>query len=83
MPATALKVVFNSRPVFALDNGGEESKMYGDCSQDSFLRFEGTVDHTIDMIYTWDSDRLSKINKQELINWNAQADELVRSGVDV
>ena len=55
----------------------------GDCSQDSFLRFEGTVDHTIDMIYTWDSDRLSKINKQELINWNAQADELVRSGVDV
>jgi len=41
------------------------------------------VDHTIDMIYTWDSDRLSKINKQELINWNAQADELVRSGVDV
>jgi hypothetical protein len=31
--------------------------MYGVCSQDNFLRFEGPVDHTIDMLYTWDMDR--------------------------
>jgi hypothetical protein len=130
---------FNRRPVFDQGNGNEESKMYGDCSQDSFLRFEGPVDHTIDMIYTWDTDRnltgavvdvpcpsqvyelhrfitadywgparnqirtklgnihvlsicgaagdqnpldlvrLSKINKQELIDWNAQAGEVFRN----
>lgn len=48
---------FNRRPVFDLGNGGLESKMYGVCSQDNFLRFEGPVDHTIDMLYTWDMDR--------------------------
>lgn len=48
---------FNRRPVFDLGNGKVESKMYGDCSQDNFLRFEGPMDHTIDMIYTWDTDR--------------------------
>ncbi|NQT59374.1 MAG: hypothetical protein HQ557_10385, partial [Bacteroidetes bacterium] len=132
---------FNRRPVFTLGNGegGEESKMYGDCSQDTFLRFEGPVDHTIDMIYTWDTERnltgvlvdvpcpsqvyelhrfitadywgpardqirtklgnihilsicgaagdqnpldlvrISKINKQELIEWNAQVGEVFRN----
>jgi hypothetical protein len=31
--------------------------MYGTCSQDNFLRFEGTADHTVDMLYTWDTNR--------------------------
>ena len=48
---------FNRRPVFDAGNGKIESKMYGVCSQDNFLRFEGPVDHTIDMLYTWDMDR--------------------------
>ncbi|MDW7659206.1 MAG: hypothetical protein SCM11_18725, partial [Bacillota bacterium] len=46
-------VAFNRRPVFARPEG-EETVMYGDCSQDSFVRLEGTVDHAADMIYTWD-----------------------------
>jgi hypothetical protein len=28
--------------------------MYGACSRKEFLRFEGTVDHSINMLYTWD-----------------------------
>jgi hypothetical protein len=28
--------------------------MYGVCSRDNFLRFEGTSDHTADMLYTFD-----------------------------
>lgn len=48
-------VGFNRRPVFA-GKCGEESVMYGDCSSDGFLRFEGSVDHTADMLYTWDAD---------------------------
>ncbi len=48
---------FNRRPVFDLGEGKTESKMYGVCSQDNFLRFEGTVDHSIDMLYTWDLER--------------------------
>ena len=31
--------------------------MYGDCSRPDFVRFEGTVDHGIDILYTWDIDR--------------------------
>ena len=50
-------VGFNRRPVFDAGNGKSESKMYGDCSQKSFSGFEGSVDHTVDMIYTWDMDR--------------------------
>ena len=50
-------VGFNRRPVFDIGNGAIESKMYGDCSNDNYLRFEGTVDHTIDMLYTWDMKR--------------------------
>jgi hypothetical protein len=30
--------------------------MYGVCSRQDFIRFEGTVDHGIDMLYTWDAD---------------------------
>jgi hypothetical protein len=48
---------FNRRPQFDLGNGTVESKMYGVCSRDNFLRFEGSVDHTIDMLYTWDQNR--------------------------
>ncbi len=46
-------VAFNRRPLF----GSEDKKeviMYGDCSRDDFLGFEGTSDHAADMIYTWD-----------------------------
>lgn len=50
-------VGFNRRPVFKKEDGTEESKMYGDCSLDSFVRFEGPVDHTADVLYTWDMDR--------------------------
>lgn len=50
-------VGFNRRPVFSLGGGAEESRMYGDCSQPNFLRFEGTSDHTVDMVYTFDSGR--------------------------
>ncbi len=50
-------VGFNRRPVFDAGKDQAVSKMYGACSQDSFVRFEGPVDHTIDMIYTWDADR--------------------------
>jgi hypothetical protein len=31
--------------------------MYGVCSRNNFLRLEGPVDHTIDMLYTWDQNR--------------------------
>jgi AraC-like DNA-binding protein len=27
--------------------------MYGDCSLDNFRHYEGTVDHSIDVLYTW------------------------------
>jgi hypothetical protein len=50
-------VGFNRRPQFDLGGGKVESRMYGVCSRDNFLRFEGTVDHTIDMLYTWDRNR--------------------------
>lgn len=47
-------VAFNRRPVFKDGKGGEYSKMYGTCSEDSFIRFEGPADHAADMLYTWD-----------------------------
>lgn len=46
-------VAFNRRPVFEKD-GKKETVMYGVCDQPSFRGFEGTVDHTADMLYTWD-----------------------------
>ena len=46
-------VAFNRRPQF-LVNGKRESKMYGTCSNDNFLGYEGPSDHSADMLYTWD-----------------------------
>ena len=50
-------VGFNRRPQFLHKDGTVESKMYGVCDSPEFIKFEGTVDHTIDMLYTWDMDR--------------------------
>ena len=46
-------VAFNRRPVFEND-GQKQSVMYGVCDDPSFKGFEGTSDHTADMLYTWD-----------------------------
>jgi hypothetical protein len=48
---------FNRRPQFGSPDGSVESIMYGACSQDDFVRFEGTVDHAINMLYAWDMER--------------------------
>ena len=50
-------VGFNRRPQFARE-GGLESVMYGDCSRDDFRRFEGGVDSSVELLYTWDEDRV-------------------------
>lgn len=47
-------VAFNRRPQFMV-NGKIESRMYGTCSEDNFLGYEGTSDHAADMLYTWDT----------------------------
>ncbi len=47
-------VGFNRRPVFDLGDGVQESRMYGTCSKDTFLRFEGASDHMAAMLYTFD-----------------------------
>ena len=46
-------VAFNRRPQFMVD-GKIESRMYGTCSEDNFLGYEGSSDHSADMLYTWD-----------------------------
>lgn len=46
-------VGFNRRPQFALENG-LESIMYGDCSRDDYVRFEGGTDTAVELLYTWD-----------------------------
>ena len=46
-------VAFNRRPQFLVD-GKIESRMYGTCSEPNFLGYEGSSDHSADMIYTWD-----------------------------
>jgi hypothetical protein len=46
-------VAFNRRPVFR-KNGQKQTVMYGVCDDPSFKGFEGTSDHTADMLYTWD-----------------------------
>ncbi len=48
-------VGFNRRPVFRTMNG-EETVMYGDCSEPGFRRFEGGTDSSVDLLYTWDPD---------------------------
>jgi hypothetical protein len=50
-------VGFNRRPQFGAPGGDVVSTMYGACSRKDFVRFEGTTDHTVDMLYTWDLDR--------------------------
>lgn len=46
-------IAFNRRPQF-LEDGKRESRMYGTCSDENFLGFEGPADHAADMLYTWD-----------------------------
>ena len=50
-------VGFNRRPQFLRPDGRRESVMYGNCDDPTFVRFEGPVDHTINMLYTWDAER--------------------------
>ena len=47
-------VGFNRRPVFRRANGNADSVMYGGCDDPNFVRFEGTVDHGVNALYTWD-----------------------------
>ncbi len=47
-------VAFNRRPQFMRRNG-PESVMYGDCSQEDFLGFEGGTDSSVELLYTWDA----------------------------
>ena len=47
-------VAFNRRPQFGPE---QESIMYGDCSREDFVRFEGGVDTAVELMYTWDSNR--------------------------
>ena len=47
-------VAFNRRPQF-LVNGKRESRMYGTCSDSNFLGYEGSSDHSADMLYTFDA----------------------------
>ncbi len=49
-------VAFNRRPQFAEKNG-LETVMYGDCSEENFVRFEGGADTSVELMYTWDEDR--------------------------
>ncbi len=49
-------VGFNRRPIFRDANGKDETIMYGAASRRDFIRFEDTVDHSAEMIYTWDSE---------------------------
>ncbi|MCE5188588.1 MAG: hypothetical protein LLF75_05345 [Eubacteriales bacterium] len=46
-------VSFSRRAVFARGDG-EETVMYGDCSNDRFLRFEPGGDSAVELLYTWD-----------------------------
>lgn len=48
-------VSFSRRAVFARENG-EETVMYGDCSDERFLRFEPGGDNAVELLYTWDME---------------------------
>lgn len=50
-------VGFNRRPLFSDEKGTVHSVMYGDCSKDSFIGFEGPTDHTVALMFTFDPDR--------------------------
>ena len=45
-------VAFNRRPQFRKNNKAE-SIMYGDCSREDFIRFEGGIDTSVEFLYTW------------------------------
>lgn len=47
-------VGFNRRPQF-LTKDGSQSIMYGDCSRDDFVRFEGGADTSVELLYTWNA----------------------------
>jgi len=49
-------VGFNRRPQFG-DANNLETTMYGDCSRDDFVCFEGGVDHSVELLYTWDENQ--------------------------
>ena len=44
---------FNRRPQFLQEDGTLESVMYGDISEPNFIRFEGCIDTTVEIMYTW------------------------------
>jgi hypothetical protein len=46
-------VSFSRRAVFSRA-GVEETVMYGDCSEEGFLRFEPGGDNAVELLYTWD-----------------------------
>ena len=46
-------VSFSRRAVFQRENG-EQTVMYGDCSDEAFLRFEPGGDSAVELLYTWD-----------------------------
>lgn len=48
-------VAFNRRPQFRRENGAE-SIMYGNCSKDDFIGFEGGIDTAVELLYTWDEN---------------------------
>jgi len=49
-------VAHNRRPQFFRQDGTRESRMYGACSAENFAGFEGTSDHSADMLYTWNQN---------------------------
>ncbi len=44
---------FNRRPQFLMEDGHLESVMYGDASEPNFIRFEGCIDTSVELMYTW------------------------------
>jgi len=46
-------VSFSRRAVFRREDG-EQTVMYGDCSDERFLRFEPGGDNAVELLYTWD-----------------------------
>lgn len=49
-------VAFSRRPQFG-NNDHVETTMYGDCSRDDFVKFEGGIDTAVELLYTWNEDR--------------------------
>ena len=45
-------VGFNRRPVLAAGDA-EQTRMYGDCASEMFLRMEGGTDPSVQLLYTW------------------------------